>query len=141
MKSTKRVFVVVLALVLTVALAAIPASAQTMASASNHGTIPGPEGGPDIDWTTYLYAATDSATATATASRNTIVYATVDAFILGDGHVFHNVAHDLVSGTSASASVNNIPQEDPSLGHLPIFLAQGDYIINTTSTEKLEVYV
>lgn len=141
MKSTKRVFVVVLALVLTVALAAIPASAQTMVTKSDHGTIVGPEGGPDIDWTTYLYAATDSATATATASRNTLVYATVRADLKDNHDSYHNNAYDLVTGMSASASVNNIPQEKPELGRLPIISAEGNYMINNHETNPLEVYV
>lgn len=146
MKSTKRVFVVVLALALTVALAAIPASALTMEYVSDHGTIPGPEGGRDIEWGTSLSASQYSgATASISASHSSLVYAKVEAYLRNDKDedkkVYHNVAHDLVTGTSASAFVNNIPQEDPSLGSLPIFFAQGNYAVNATATKQLEIYV
>ena len=141
MKSTKRVFVVVLALVLTVALAAIPASALTMVSKSGSGTIPGPEGGPDIEWGTFLSASKyGGAIATVSASRNTLVYAKVEAYLTDDdGMVYVNTDQDLVSGTSTSAFVNNVPQEKPELGSLPMVLAFGDYTVNATVLPQLRV--
>ncbi len=139
MKSTKRVFVVVLALALTVALAAIPASALTMATTYDHGTIPGPGDAPGIDWTIYLYVTADNATATADASRNTIVVAHVEADLHVGNEVFHNTDEEIVSGMSAKASVNNIPQEDPSKGPGTIWEAVGSYGIDGFTPRDLRL--
>lgn len=141
MKSTKRVFVVVLALALTVALAAIPASALTMATTYDTGTIPGSGGGPDIEWGTFLSASRyGGATATISASHSTRVYAKVEAYLTDDdGMVYVNTDQDLVSGTSTSAFVNNVPQENPDLGSLPMVLAFGDYTVNATVLPQLRV--
>ncbi len=139
MKSTKRVFVVVLALVLTVALAAIPASALTMVTTSDHGTIVGPEGGPDIDWTTYLYVTADNATATADASRNTIVVAHVEAEIHVNNRIYKNVDEEIISGMSAEASVNDIPQDAPTEGPGVIWEAVGSYAIGGYIPRSLNI--